>query len=108
MKEQRRTTLRKLENSRKESLYLIIRDVAVGVVSALVCVLYRYLLNFAEDYLLKIIDIVKGSPVKVAVWIAALAVIGALVALIIKKEPIAGGSGIPQVSAELGGYMNPS
>ena len=78
MKEQRRTTLRKLENSRKESLYLIIRGVEVGVVSALVCVLYRYLLNFAEDYLLKIIDIVKGSPVKVAVWIAALAVIGAL------------------------------
>lgn len=108
MKEQRRTTLRKLENSRKESLYLIVRGVEVGVVSALVCVLYRYLLNFAESYLLKIIGIVKGSPIKTVVWIMALAIIGAIVAFIVKKEPIAGGSGIPQVSAELGGYMNPS
>lgn len=107
MKEKRRTTLRKLENSRKESLYLIIRGVEVGIVSGLICVLYRYLLNFAEKYLLQIIDIVKTSPFKTAVWIISLAILGALVALLIKKVPDAGGSGIPQVSAELGGYLNP-
>lgn len=108
MKEQRRTTLRKLENSRKESLYLIIRGAEVGIISGLICVLYRYLLNFAEEYLLKIIEIVKISPVKASVWVAALAALGAAVALIIKKVPAAAGSGIPQVSAEIGGYMNPS
>ncbi len=108
MKEKRRTTLRKLENSRKESLYLIIRGVEVGIVSGLICVLYRYLLNFAEKYLLQIIELVKGSPIKTVLWIAALAVLGAGVAYIIKKFPDAAGSGIPQVSAELGGYLNPS
>lgn len=108
MREQRKTTLRKLENSRKESLYLIIRGIEVGIISGLICVLYRYLLNLAEKYLLKIIDIVKGNPVKTAVWIIALAALGAIVALIIKKVPNAAGSGIPQVSAELGGYLNPN
>ena len=82
---------------------MCIRDSA-----GLVCVLYRFLLSQAETILYKVIDAVKGNPIKSILWIAALAILGALVALIIKAVPDSGGSGIPQVNGEIKGYLSPS
>lgn len=108
MKEQEKTTLRKLRREKAESFFLIIRGAEVGVFAGLVCVLYRFLLSQAESLLYRVIDFVKGSPVKCIIWIAALAILGALVALIIKAVPDSGGSGIPQVTGEIKGYLSPS
>lgn len=108
MKEQEKTTLRKLRREKAESFFLIIRGAEVGVFAGLVCVLYRFLLSQAETMLYKVIDAVKGNPIKSTLWIAALAILGALVALIIKAVPDSGGSGIPQVNGEIKGYLSPS
>ena len=107
MKEKERGTLRKLEAKRKESIYLIIRGLEVGVAAGLISVLYRWLLSNAEGALEYVIEYVKGSPVKTALWFAALALLGIFVSLIVKWEPMAGGSGIPQVAGEIKGYLSP-
>lgn len=108
MKEKRKSTFRKIEYHRKESIYLIIRGVEVGIAAGLICVLYRFLLSKAEAYLYTVIDYVKGNPLKTALWLFALALLGAFVSLVVKTEPLAGGSGIPQVTGEVKGYLSPA
>lgn len=108
MKEKEKTTFRKIEYHKKESFYLIIRGLEVGVFAGLISVLYRFLLSMAETQLYKILDYIKNSPVKTAVWFIVLAAIGALVALLCKWEPMAGGSGIPQINGEIKGHFSPS
>lgn len=107
MKEKGKSTFRKIKYHRKESFYLIVRGIEVGIAAGLICVLYRFLLSKAEEYLYTVIDYVKGNPLKTALWLFALALLGAFVSFIIKWEPLSGGSGIPQVTGEVKGYFNP-
>lgn len=108
MKNKAKSTYRKIEDKQTEPLYLMLCGIGVGISAGLVCVLYRFMLSFAEEYLFKIISIVKGNPIKTALWLIALAVMGVIVSFIIKWAPLAGGSGIPQISAEIKGYVSPS
>ena len=108
MKEKEKSTFRKIEYHKKESFYLIVRGVEVGVFAGLISVLYRFLLSVAETQLYKILDCIKENPIKIIIWLAVLAAIGAGVALICKWEPMAGGSGIPQVNGEIKGHFSPS
>lgn len=64
MKEKGKSTFRKIEYHRKESFYLIVRGIEVGIAAGLICVLYRFLLSKAEEYLYTVIDYVKGTPGK--------------------------------------------
>ena len=101
-----KTTIRKLRFKKTESIYLIIRGLEVGIASGLICVLYRYALQFAESGLMNVLQYVKGSPSKIAIWLVLLALLGVLVSYINKFEPDAAGSGIPQVSGEIRGYFS--
>ncbi|MCD7872421.1 MAG: ClC family H(+)/Cl(-) exchange transporter [Clostridiales bacterium] len=105
MRKREKTTIRKLENHKTESLYLIIRGIETGIAAGLVCVLYRFLLSKAEEYLYKVLEYIKGNPIKIAVWLVILAALGVLVSFIIKWEPKSSGSGIPQVTGEIKGYF---
>ena len=100
MRKKEKSTIRKIEQKKTESLYLIIRGVEVGIAAGLICVLYRFMLSKAEEYLYNVLDYIKGSPAKTALWLVLLALIGAGVSFIIKWEPLAGGSGIPQLTGE--------
>ena len=106
MKSQEKSTIRKVGFRKSESIYLIIRGLEVGIASGLVCVLYRFALVWAEEGLMKVLGYVKGSPVKIALWLALLCVLGVLVSYINKWEPDAAGSGIPQTSGEIRGYFS--
>ena len=108
MRNKDKSTYRKIEFRRKESFYLLVRGLEVGIASGLIAVLYRFLLSLAENYLMKIISYVKGNPVKITVWFVILALIGFFVSMLVKWEPQGGGSGIPQVSGEIKGHINPS
>lgn len=108
MREKEKTTFRKIEYHKKESLFLIIRGLEVGITAGLVCVFYRYALSFAEKGLMKTLDFIKGSPLKIGLWLVLLAFIGVLVSYINKWEPMVSGSGIPQVNGEIKGNFNPS
>lgn len=106
MQNREKTTIRKMEYHRTESIYLIVRGVEVGVAAGLVCVLYRFLLQVAESGLDRVLAYVKGSPIKMAVWLAVLAALGVLVSCIVKWEPDAAGSGIPQTTGDIRGYFS--
>lgn len=107
MNKKEKNTLRKLQKRNYEGFLLIVRGIETGVAAGLVCVLFRFLLSKAEEYLYIIIESVKGSTVRSVLWIAALAVLGILVSLVVKHVPDSGGSGIPQVSAEVKGILSP-
>ena len=106
MKEKKKiNTIRKIEYKNKESFFLIIRGLEVGIVAGLVAVFYRFLLEYAEKYLNIIISTVKDSPSKIALWFIALAALGGFVAMLNKIEPMSSGSGIPQVAGEVKGVL---
>lgn len=107
MKEKKKlNTIRKIEYKNKEAFYLIIRGLETGIVAGLIAVLYRYLLSLAESGLLNILNYIKGNPVRITVWFLILIILGLFVALIVKWEPMAGGSGIPQVNGEIKGHLS--
>ena len=106
MQKKEDTTIRKIWDKRTESIYLIIRGLEVGVAAGLVCVAYRYLLQIAENGLMKVLSEVKGDSLKTALWLVSLCVIGIFVSYINKWEPDAAGSGIPQTSGEIRGYFS--
>ena len=47
MRNKDKSTFRKIEFHRKESFYLLVRGLEVGIASGLIAVLYRFLLSFA-------------------------------------------------------------
>ena len=108
LKQKKANTLRKTEYKNKEAFYLIIRGLEVGIAAGLVSVLYRFLLENSEKLLTKTLGFIGHNPLKIVLWFVILLVISFIVYLFIKFEPLAGGSGIPQVNAELKGYFNPS
>lgn len=108
MEKKEKSTLRKLKNKKYEGFLLIVRGIETGIAAGLLCVLYRFLLSKAEEYLYIVIDYVKSNALRSTVWIILLAVLGILVAFIIKRVPDSSGSGIPNVTAEIKGYLSPS
>lgn len=107
MRKKEKSTFRKIEYHKAETFYLIVRGIEVGIAAGLVSVLYRFLLSKAENASLFIIDKVKASPLYTVLWIAALVLIGWLVAKIVNAQPLASSSGIPQITGEIRGYLNP-
>ncbi|MGN0528011.1 MAG: ClC family H(+)/Cl(-) exchange transporter [Eubacterium sp.] len=103
----KKNTIRKIEYKNKESLFLIIRGLEVGIVAGLVCVLYRYLLSFAEAYLYRVIDWTGGIALRTVLWLLILAALGVFVAFVNRWEPMAAGSGIPQINSEIKGRLSP-
>lgn len=108
MRNKDKSTYRKIEYRRKESFFLIVRGLEVGVASGLIAVLYRFLLSFAEEHLMNVIEFVKEKPLRLVLWFAALVLVGLGVWALVKWEPQGGGSGIPQINGELKGHINPS
>lgn len=107
MEQKKRSTIRKIESHKSEPFYLIVRGLEVGIVAGLVAVLYRYLLSFAENGMNSVLTYIKGKPVLIAVWLVALAVLGFAVSTIVRWEPMAAGSGIPQINGEIKGRLSP-
>ena len=104
-----RKTLQQLEqNTFKKNATLVIEGALIGILAGLTAVAYRYCLTWAESGLYRVIDFIKGNPLYIALWFALLIAMGCIVARIVKWEPMSSGSGIPQVSGEEKGYLNPS
>ena len=84
---------------------LILEGIAVGVLAGLVSVLYRIVLEGAQEGLHLALAFGKAHPWAIPVWFAVLAALAYLVYLLVKAEPMIGGSGIPQVEGEVHGQI---
>jgi len=82
-------------------LKLVFEGMGVGIIAGLLVVLYRYALEKAGVLLTDIYKIISIKPILILPWIGALIIIGYIVGLMVKHEPMISGSGIPQVEGVL-------
>lgn len=82
-------------------LKLVWEGVVVGIITGLLIVIYRYSLEIAGAFLTKVYNTISITPVLILPWIGALIIIGYIVGLTVKSEPMISGSGIPQVEGVL-------
>ncbi len=87
---------------------MLLEGLLVGVAAGLVSVFYRYALEKADEWRNMVLSVCGGHPSRIALWFVALVGMAVLVALLNRWEPMISGSGIPQVEAEITGYVRPN
>ncbi len=97
-----------LTKDSKHHVNLIIEGILIGIASGIVVSFYRFLLVKSEETLIFTINFVKGNVYYIMIWFIVLVIMGLIVSYLMKLEPDSKGSGIPQVIAEIKGYINQS
>lgn len=92
--------------TRKGRNRLIWLGLVIGAASGLTAVAYRLALQGLEKLRAEVIPGLNG-PWPVFFYFAVLLILGFIVCLLVKSEPLIKGSGIPQVEGQLQGYFNP-
>ncbi len=80
---------------------LVFEGIGVGIIAGIIIVLYRYLLGKLDTSVNIVYKFICNKPIVILPWIVFLVLIGYIVGLMVKKEPIISGSGIPQVEGVL-------
>ena len=105
MERERTKTYRTVKRFRGLHYPLILEGLLVGVLAGGVSVAYRWLLGQADAVRAAALRFAHGGWWQAILWMLALAAVAAVVALLLRHEPKAGGSGIPQVEGELQGSI---
>lgn len=87
---------------------LLGEGILVGIVAGIVVLLYRVCLEQAGEWLFRVISFIRGKPLYILVWFLALFLMAILAGKLVALEPMASGSGIPQVEGEMQGTINQS
>ncbi|WP_455520859.1 chloride channel protein, partial [Parvimonas micra] len=95
-------------NHRKEDLKLLFYGILVGIVAGGLSSFYRYIIHGIEGIIGGIVNISRNHFYIYPIIFIALIFISFLVTKIKKMSRFCGGSGIPQVEAEIKGYINPN
>lgn len=82
-------------------LKLVIEGILIGILTGLLIVLYRFTLEKAGILLNYIYKNISSNLLLVLPWILVLIIVGYIVGLMVKREPMISGSGIPQVEGVL-------
>ncbi len=82
-------------------LKLVFEGLAIGILTGLVIVAYRVLLDSASHLRSAVVEATRGNPIKIIAFFGVLILIGAIIKYMIKKVPLIRGSGIPQVKGFL-------
>ena len=102
----RTQTGERLTRSLNMKYSLILEGFLVGICAALVAVLYRLVLDYAEKGLHGVLNFAKGNWIIGVGWFIALILMALAAGWLIKKEPMISGSGIPQVEGEMAGHLD--
>ena len=86
---------------------LIGEGLIIGAVSGLVVLLYRVALKYADTFLQAILQYMQKSPLTTGLWFVILAGAAFVVSKLVQWEPMASGSGIPQLEGEMTGKLDP-
>jgi len=101
-----RHTYQSLNHWQSFQFKLFWEGIVVGIFAGLVISLFRYLLTKAEGLRISLYEQLTRLPAGyTAGWFAALLLISAIMYFLTKYEPMAGGSGIPQVKGVILGFM---
>lgn len=85
---------------------MVFEGVLVGAAAGTLAVLYRIALDRSEAAMRWVLAAIQGRPLWVAGWFLLLILLGLIVGRLVQYEPLISGSGIPQVSGELRGYLS--
>ena len=101
-----RHTYQSLNHWQSFQFKLFWEGIVVGIFAGLIISLFRYLLTKAEGLRISLYEQLARLPAGyTACWFAALLLISAIMYFLTKYEPMAGGSGIPQVKGVILGFM---
>lgn len=92
----------------RRNTMLVLEGAFVGTLAGLTAIAYRYCLSYAETGLYWTLNFIRGNALYIACWFAFLVLAAIVVARIIRWEPMASGSGIPQICGEKKGHFNTS
>lgn len=92
--------------NKNEDIRMILYAILVGIMASFIVVLYRYILHYIEESLYFIRNIIIKNYLFLIIAIFIIFILAFIVSLIKKYEPFSSGSGIPQVEAELNGYIS--
>lgn len=95
-----------LKGARTLPLQLIVKGLAAGLLSGLVVMMYRWVLQKADEWLRIILERTKGSYAGMAGWFLVLILLAMVVGRLVRLEPMISGSGIPQLEGEMAGKLN--
>lgn len=94
-----------VEHLRNMHYSLVFEGILVGLVAGLVSALYRFILGNAEELRIHALAWAQGSILNTCIWIFIVILIGIFLSILINKENLISGSGIPQLKAELIGKL---
>lgn len=80
-------------------LRMVVDGIVIGIFSGLFSVLYRYIISKTDilrNYIYSFKDIKH-----IALWVVLFIIMAIIMGLLLKWEPLSGGSGIPQIRAEV-------
>lgn len=93
---------------KQNNIKIILISSLIGVIAGLVSVLYRYALTGAEEISYKMYEFVGNHRMWIPVLFIGLALTGFLIGKLTRKYWLISGSGIPQVKAQITGYLEGS
>lgn len=96
------------KDERMEDLKLLFYGIIVGLVAGVFSSFYRFIISNIEKFLKIIIEITRVNFFIYIILILASILIALVVSKIKSFSPLCSGSGIPQVEAELKGYLDPN
>lgn len=94
------------ERFTQSGAFLPCAGLLAGLFAGVLAALYRLCLSFASDALGSVLSLMEGSVPLTLLWFGALAVLALLVSLLLRFEPLIGGSGIPQMESEAHGELD--
>ena len=90
-----------LSGLREMKWRVALKCVLAGIIAGLLVVLYRLGIEYGTESARSIFAFIKGQPLMILLWVAAAVVAGLIIARLVKLEPMASGSGIPQVEGQV-------
>lgn len=96
------------EAPQQRNVKIILISALIGILAGLVAVLYRYALTYAEHASFAIYDFVRANLAFVPLLFLGLALLGYAIGALTRKYPLISGSGIPQLKAQMTGYIKGS
>ena len=106
MAQEKRSVSQILRRFRDFRYFLVLEGVGVGIAAGLVTVLFRITLERADTLRQTVGGYMARNPWLLPVWFLLLLGAAGLVTLLLKWEPLIGGSGIPQVEGEMQGELS--
>ena len=80
---------------------ITIKGIFTGLIAGLLVVFYRIGIEYGSETAVKIYAFLKVHPIIILPWIIVIMLVGLFISWLIKLEPMATGSGIPQVEGML-------